>query len=153
MSASTTAVDPVQAVIDLLDGEPDASWTGDAPNIYEYEAIPQNEKGPGADMPPELYVLNPTESSHPPLSGYDYEHFDSTFTVVVQAWALSDGVVSINNDIKTILGQYGNDNEDRTPFHRIRPTNSNDWSEQTNPRNTDYYLGDVTVELRRLSSI
>lgn len=153
MSVSTTEVDPVKAVVELLDGEDDSSWTHDAPEVHEFEDVPQSQKGPGADMPPEIYVLNPTEDSHPALSQYSYAKRNSTYTVLCQTWLLEDQTVAYNNDIMDILAQYGNDNESNTPFHRLRPTNSNDWSEQTNPRQTDYYLGDVTVELRRLASI
>lgn len=150
----TANTDPVEAVVDVLQAADPADWTNTTPTVKRYRDDSQSERGPGADQPPIIYVWSPIEGSTEALSGFDYDRLDDQPTVELQAWSLDDVEAETTaQDAVVYLAGFGNDNEDDTVFHRVRPTTVNDFRAQTPARKTGHYVFTVTVELRRLRTV
>lgn len=148
----TSADHHVQAIIDLLQAEADTSWTPTPPDIKEYWADAQNERGPGADQPSICYVWSPTDSTLDQFS-MDDDEFDQTDTVEVQVWSLDETEArQLQGDVTDILSQYLNDNSTDTPYTEVRPTLEKDFREQKSARRTDHYIMAVEIETRGLES-
>lgn len=150
MSVSTTETDPIEAVIDILQGIDSSRWRNADPTVQRHNKVPQSQKGPGNDQAPELYVWQPTDAEITQF-GSKWNETDEQFTVEIRVWSLSNSETwQYMEDIRTIFDSYANDNERRTQFHRLRPTLMNDIREQNPPRKTSYYVGSVEIDLRRL---
>jgi len=152
MSISTTETDPVETVYDLLEqAATDSSlWTNTPPEVFFYWDIAFQEKGPGADMPPRVYVWSPTASQTPPFSA-DGDEFDTEATVEIQLWSLDEREVKVlQNDITQFLSQYFADNANQTDFVNVFPVNKSDYREQKPSRKTQSYVMAIEVELKGL---
>jgi hypothetical protein len=148
----TTETDPVETVYDLLEQAASDSqyWTNTPPEVYFYWEIAFQEKSPGADMPPRVYVWSPTSTETPPFSS-DGELFDTTATVEIQLWGLDERKLKqLQTDIRQFLSQFFADNAVNTDFSHIFPQNASDYREQKPSRKTQAYVMAIEVELRGL---
>jgi len=59
MSVSSTSNDPVQTIIDLLDGY--TGWSLDSPEVYNQNEVSQQERTSNPD--PAIYVWSPVDAS------------------------------------------------------------------------------------------
>jgi len=148
----TSTDDDVQAVVDLLRAADATAWTPAAPTVEKYWDVTQQERGPGADQPGELYVWSPTTSSIEQFTR-DGTRFDATATVEVQAWSLDETTArQYRDDATRILGSYIDDNRIRTPYSTVRPDSQDDFREQKPARKTGHYVLSVTVDARGLEA-
>jgi hypothetical protein len=146
----TSDDDAVGAVIDLLQNAASADWTPTTPEIKQWWDDAQNERGPGADMAPILYVWSPTGSSLERFS-MDGTRFDRSDTIEVQCWSLdATEAEQLRRDVVDIISEYLDDNETDTPYTDIQPTTSSDFREQKQARRTDHYITSVEIETRDL---
>jgi len=143
----TTATQPVQAIIDLLENADSTEWTPTQdPVVKNYWNDSQSERGPGDGQPPILYVWSPTGSTLDRFS-VDGDDFQRNDTVEVQAWSLVESeTVGLQEDVIDILSQYLDDNETDTPYTDVAPVNAEDFREQTPARSTQHYVMSVEVE-------
>jgi len=153
MSVSTSETREVETVKDIIEGYANNvtdAFTNTPPDVYFYWDIPQNEKDPGVDMPPRVYVWSPTTTDTGMFSA-DGDEFDEQATVEVQCWSL-DAVQArqLQQDITQILSDYFADNELNTNFTDIRPNNRNDFREQANARMTESYILSIEADVRGL---
>ncbi len=153
MSVSTSAGEAVQTVFDILDG---SSWSLQDPEVQFYWDVPQSQKGPGADQPPEAYVFSPTGSNIDKFSA-DGDLTDETQTVLIQFYVLkSDNRSNLSGYLREtidILGDYYDDNTLNTNFTELAPQSASDFRRQANARKSDYHIGAVEVEGRKLEKV
>lgn len=155
--ASSSASDPVDTVIDILDGAGASVWTNAAPSTVEaWEETTQ--RGRESESDPALYIWSPIEGTFDEF-GAEYSRRDTTETVEIQCWVLgtseSDGRSKASEyagDVVSILDEYARDNHDRTTWHQIKPVNDSDERAAKTARQTDHYIITVTAELNRLDS-
>jgi len=154
MSVTTNATDLVEAVYEILEGTPATSWTLDAPKIYYLWDVPVGDRGPGADMPAQMYVYENVDTSINKFSA-DGNSVDSTQTVMVQMWVLKNDdtphdIITYRDDVIDLFTEYYSDNQNTTTFTEVRPTASGDFREQVTPSMTDYYIVEVEILGRAL---
>ena len=143
--STTSAAHHVQAVIDLLDAAGPSQYAV-VPVVKNYWDDTQQERGPGADQTPILYVWSPTGSSLDRFS-MDGTEFRRNDTVEVQAWSLDESeTAQLQRDVVDILSQYLDDNQTETPYTDLAPVTAEDFRAQNPARKTDHYVMSVTVE-------
>ena len=126
-----------------------------APEVELFNDVGQQERF-NYTLNPRLYVWEPTESS---FEAFDAEvsSYDQTSQVEVHVWTPrmegQDIHTSMATSVFDFLAFYSNDNENRTPFHRIRPLNIADLRSEHQPRQGSHYVSTVTVQMRRLKSV
>jgi len=149
----TTATQPVQAIIDLLENADSTEWTPTQdPVVKNYWNDSQSERGPGDGQPPILYVWSPTGPTLDRFS-VDGDDFQRNDTVEVQAWSLVESeTVGLQEDVIDILSQYLDDNETDTPYTDVAPVGAEDFREQTPARSTQHYVMSVEVETTDLEA-
>lgn len=152
--STTNADHHVQAVIDLLEAAANTAWPNDTPpDVYRYWDRAQSEKGPGADMPPHLYVWSPTSSSKERFS-MDTDDYDRTDAIEVQVWSLdATEVKDYQQAAAAVLEAYLDDNKTETPYQTVDPVGENDFREQKTARRTEHYIMSVEVDLRGLDAV
>jgi len=149
----TDAGHHVEDIIALLENAPDTDWTPTTPNIREYWADAQSERGPGADQPAVCYVWSPTDTTLERFS-IDEDKFREGNTVEVQIWSLDETEVrQLQTDVARILGQYLDDNAVATPYSTVEPTTLMDFREQKPARTTDHYIMAVEIETDGLRDV
>ena len=151
--ATSTSEDPVQTVIDLLDGTAEADWPGGTkPSSIEKQwESDQRTKGNRSD--PAAYVWSPDVGTQEPLSTAG-ETKDQVETIAVDVWALDDTQAdAIAGDVTSILEDYWHDKQANTTWDRIRPQSTDDRRAETLARRSDHHVISVTVQLRREDSI
>lgn len=149
----TSASQPVQVIIDLLQNADTGEWTPTQdPVVKNYWDDTQSERGPGDGQPPILYVWSPTGSTLERFS-VDGDDFERNDTVEVQAWSLVESeTVGLQEDVIDILSQYLDDNETETPYTDVAPVGAEDFREQTPARSTSHYIMSVEVETTDLEA-
>lgn len=149
--STTNAGHHVEDTINLLQAAPDTDWRTSVPNVREYWADAQSERGPGADQPPVCYVWSPTDSTLDRFSVDDTELQQSN-TVEIQIWSLDPTeAVTIQEDVTRILSEYLDDNNTETPYVTVEPVVESDFREQKNARSTDHYITAVEIEAEGLT--
>lgn len=150
MSATSASTDAVTMVVDLLSGATASTWTGDPPSVnFQWDVSQQAREN---DPDPALYVWSPTEGA---LDAFDAEYsaIDQTDLVEVSCWTTAAaGTDALANDVVDFLSEYGNDNEQNTAFHRIRPIALVDNRAEKVVRRTDHYVTTVQVECQLFRS-
>ncbi len=154
MSVTSNATDLVETVYDILDGVPDASWTLDAPKVYYLWDVPVGDRGPGADMPAQMYVYENVDTSINKFSA-DGDSVDTTQVAIVQIWVLKNDsephrIITYRDDVIDLFTEYYSDNQASTAFTEVRPTATADFREQVTPAMTDYYIVEVEILGRAL---
>jgi hypothetical protein len=141
----------VQVVIELLQAEPDTTWSiSGSPRIRDFFDDASAEKGPGANQPPVIYVYSPTAATLERHSMDDAQFYrENTAQILIMSLSQSQ-VVDVQNDVINILSEYLQDNRNDTPFNDLAPTAAADNREQKEARLTDHFVAQVTVETRNL---
>jgi len=140
---------PVETIREILNEIPQF-WHGEDPTVKNYWDDAQSERGPGADMPPIMYVWQPTGNTKERFS-MDGTHTDDTVSVEVLVYSLDDTEpIRYANDAENILEFYFDDNSTRTDFTTVEPITQNDYRQQNPARQTDMFVVGLEIELRRL---
>lgn len=149
MSVSTSSRDPVQAVVDILDGY--TTWTNTAPAVFRQQDVSQKARENRSD--PTIYVWSPVDGT---LDQFDAEYstYDETQVVECSIWVLdtagedsSTEVLQYRDDTIDILGDYANDNGQNIAFHHIRPTSTTDSRQEHITRRTDHLIMSVQADI------
>lgn len=153
MSVSSTETEAVELLVDLLDNAPAGTWTNAAPEVHAVWEVSQRGRQNNPD--PALYVWSPVEGPVDALSGFDYDRLDEQATVEIQVWTLDSVETSqyASDIVNYLAGDYANDNEANTPYHRIRPADVSDERAATQTRPSEHFVTTVTVEGRRLRDV
>jgi hypothetical protein len=148
----SSASSHVEVVIELLQAEPDASYSiSGRPQIKSFQDDAASERGPGAGQPPVIYVHSPTGSTLERHS-MDDQQFNKGNTARVQIFGLTEtAVIDLQADVVRILSQFLQDNRQATPFNDLAPTQASDFREQKQARLTDHFVTQVTVETTNLT--
>lgn len=153
MSATSSSTEPVDMVVDLLDGAAVGQWTNASPDVFYLEDVPQADRGPSQDQPAHLYVWMPAGGPIEGLSG-DWTSTTEQNTVEIQVWSLDRGECAVyKEDVINFLSLYANDNEENTLFHRVRPSNQDDMRGQNQARRTNHFVMTVEVDCRKLRDV
>ena len=148
MSATSNASDPVQAVVDLLNGAATSVWTNADPEVHLQWDVSQRGKENNPD--PALYVWSPVEGNFDAFDG-EYSSLDETQTVEVDCWTMdAQETATLSDDVIQFLSEYGNDNESNTQFLHIRPSSVNDARAEHIARQTDHYIATLQITVRNL---
>lgn len=153
MSVSTDAAEAVEAVFDILSDT--TNWTNEIPEVYYMWDLPTSEKGPGADMPPHIYIWEPVDMAITKFSA-DGDLTDEIHTIGIQIWILKDQdptvVRQYQRDVINLFTEYYADVNTQTTFVEFRPISAADYREQSIPAASDYYINEVEVEAIKLQS-
>jgi hypothetical protein len=151
------ATRPVATIEEILE-KSEILWQETPPDVQNYWDVTQQERTPGADQPPRVYVWQPASESHDRFS-LDSQNSgtsgrgqtDDTTTVECLIYSLDpQEVVQYADDVRDILQFYYDDNKELTNFQTIEPSATNDYREQNNARQTEAYVMSVEVDLRGL---
>lgn len=152
MSVTTTEIDPVAAIIDILEGY--TTWTNTTPEVYKQSEVSQQERKAAPN--PRIYVWSPADGSMENL-GAEYSRTIDTDIVEASAWVLDEAGVDkhlqceqYQKDIIEILEDYANDNYENTEFHNIRPTSKTDSRSESVARITDHLVSSVQADVEDL---
>jgi len=143
----------VDSIIEILETDKISSYRNQDPTVLNYWDRTQQERGPGADQPAEIYVWE--------TAGKDIERFslddDSTHdTASVEALIYSldaQEVVDYAEDARNNIEQFFDDNKEATEWQTIEVTSVNDFREQTQRRSTDQYVVSLEIELEKIQSV
>jgi hypothetical protein len=153
MSATSSADDPVQTVVDLLKGTDSSNWpNGTKPTYIERRwDVDFETKTNRAD--PAVYVHSPEDGTHEQLSAAG-EHKLQQETVAAEIWAVDEtDHGTVTSDVRAILEGYWNDRSGNTTYDRIRPQTGDDRRQEHIARRTDHYVTSIRIELHRDTSI
>ena len=151
MSATSSAVAPVDAIIDLLEGADSSDWTNADPSVFSWWDRNQQERGPGDGQPGHLYVWMPVSSTIDRLSA-DAQVLIEDSTVEIWVFTLdANETLEYARDVIFYLSDYMNDNEQDTVFHNLEPTGVEDLREQKLTERTDHYVYTVEMSLRKIT--
>lgn len=145
--ATSTSDFAVETCVDLLQGEPDNTWTDGAVEVYQWQET--DAKGrKGIDRG--LYVWSPVETSLDKFSA-DGDHLDQQdqIEIVIGTYGKTETARLIEDTID-VMGQYIDDNHSNVNFRSVEPTAATDDRANTILRKTDHYTGTVTVQLENL---
>ena len=125
------------------------------PEVYLFNEVSQQERNNTSEA--RLYVWQPIESDLEPFDA-EVSSYDQTSQVEIHIWTPRRNPgeqvhVDMKESVVEFLSLYSNDNENRTPFHRIRPLNIADLRSEHQPRGASHFISTVTVELRRLKPV
>lgn len=145
MSASSSSAFAVEAIEDLLEGEPASSWTNTTPTIEKvWETTQQERENVNS---PHLFIWSPLDSSFTRFSS-DGSHLEQTDTVEVWIITLDPTETArYGEDVIDILSSYMGDNESSTGFIDIQPVSAADNRHEHITRRTDHYAEAIQVEL------
>ena len=126
------------------------------PEVYLLHGVSQQERNKTTHEA-RLYVWQPIESDLEPFDA-EVSNFDQTSQVEIHIWTPrrrpgEQVHVDMKESVIEFLALYSNDNEKRTPFHRIRPLSVSDLRSEHQPRGASHFISTVTVELRRLKPV
>lgn len=152
--ADSTSSDPVQTIVDLLDGADASLWTNASPIVEAFEDSSQQTKEHRRD--PALYCWSPVDGNFEEFDA-EYSHRETGETIEIQVWCLgdshADGQVDANqyaSDIVSILDEYARDNYNRTQWHQIKPDSVTDERAGKPYRDTDHFILRVQCTLDSL---
>jgi hypothetical protein len=143
----------VDSIIEILETDKISSYRNQDPTVLNYWDRTQQERGPGADQPVEIYVWE--------TAGKDIERFslddDATHdTASVEALVYSldaQEVIDYAEDARNNIEQFFDDNKEATEWQTIEVTSVNDFREQTQRRSTDQYVVSLEIELEKIQSV
>jgi len=143
----------VASIKEILDNPEISDYRNQEPTVLNYWDRTQQERGPGADQPAEIYVWE--------TAGKDIERFslddDSTHdTASVEALVYSldeQAVIDYAEDARNNIEQFFDDNKEASSWQTIEVTSVNDFREQTQRRSTDQYVVSLEIELEKIQSV
>ena len=151
MSVSSTEDDPVDAVIEVLEGY---SWTNTTPEVWRQSEQDQQYRENNPD--PAIYVWSPVDADLSAL-GAKREKTDESWTVECSIWILSDASTDAYNickqyqsDLVDILEDYVTDNYENLNFYNVRPQSVTDSRQESIASRTDHLVMGVQAELNNL---
>jgi len=153
--STTTSLDPVTQVIDLLESAASTEWPSDTPPtaIRRYQDDSQGNKGPSAGQPPILYILAPTDTTLERFSA-DGDLYIQGHTVFVQVWTYdSADAKQYQLAVASIISDYLDDNAVETPNSTVEPENLSDFRHQTHSDDTDYQIMRVEISTTGLQGV
>lgn len=148
MSASSSSNDAVDTIIDLLDGSGTGDWQNANPSVQAVSEVSQSGMENNPD--PTLYVWSPVSTS--------YSEFDAEGSRLVEDRSVEIMVWTLNrvetgqyyNDLVDYLSQYMRDNYSNTNWHKITPSEGNDYRSEKITQKTDHYVATLQVDLNNL---
>lgn len=158
MSATSTSTDPVQTIVDLLDGTAEPNWPGGTKPTYierRWDSS-RNEKRRRKD--PAAYAFSPDIGTQRQY-GPDADTKIRTEVIDVNVWARDHAVAdTVASDVITILEDYWNDGQASTAWNRIRPQSADDQRgedtlETVMGRRDNQYIITPRIELEREGSM
>jgi len=149
MSVSTTATNPTQAVLDILEGY--TAWPGQEPNEFRIEQVTPRSQMSGSN---ELAIYGWTSS---PVENNDFaaegDTSEDTTTVQLLIKGLDESETEATaKGTQALLEEYNRDNGNLTEFHEINPSQVRDLRDENNTRSTDPYIFGIQVFVERLRS-
>ena len=146
MSATSTSTDPVQSVVDILDGYSSAQWPNDKPTYIEKQWESSfRDKSKRND--PAAYVYSPDRADTRAF-GRDANTRIQGEVIAVDVWALdSDEAATVAGDVQSILEDYWEDGKANTTWNRIRPEDPDDRRAEALARRADHFIISVRVQL------
>lgn len=153
MSVSTTSTDPVQTVVDILDGTAESNWpNGTKPTHIEKQWQSTFQTKSNRDRPA-AYAFSPERGTQDQF-GRNADTKVRTETIEVDVWTTSaSDTDSIAADVITILEDYYNEGKTNTQWNRIRPAEADDRRSETLAQRTDHHVISVQVHLEREGSM
>jgi len=146
MSVSSSATDPVQTVIELLDGY--TGWSLDSPEVYNQNEISQQERTSNPD--PAIYVWSPVDASIEQFSA-DNDSLLETRTIEASVWTLDNSdTFTYHREAVDFLQEYADDNYATVNFHHIQPNSVTDSRSEKIARQTDHYVMSIQAEVEDL---
>lgn len=147
MAASSTSDFAVETIRDLLEGEPEPTWTDGAVEVWKWhETNAKGRKG----IERGLFVWSPSDTDFERFSA-DGKHMDQTDTVEVVIGTYDDRETArLIEDTVDVLSQYMDDNHANVNFRSIEPTSAADDRANSILRQTDHLTGTVTITLEVL---
>lgn len=152
--ATSSSTDPVQTLIDLLTGTPQASWpNGTKPtHIEAWPDTSHDKRLKRAD--PSVYIRTGQPGDQQPLSK-DADHSLNTETVHCDIYSPDKTeAYTIAEDVEAILEDYWHDENGDTEWtHGIRPQGKEDLREEHSARRSGQYVVRVPVRLLREDTV
>jgi len=152
MSATTSKTEYVEAIVDLLKNAASSVWsTTQDPNVFRWQAKSQQERGPGATQPPELYVWMPTSAPINRLTA-DNDLLEELPNIEIHVYTLTESDTSdLARDLISFFSDYMSDRENRTEYADIVPVNAEDFREQKLAQRTEHFVYTVEIEVTKLT--
>jgi len=152
--STTQASELVDALYDVL--EDATSWTGQTPKVYYSFEVPQSERGPGADMPPQLYVHEIAPAMVTKFTA-DNDEMDEVHQAEIQIWLLKDesdytAINTIRRDVIAIISDLFADNNSETRFIDFTIEQLGDYRQQSVAIKSDHFIHTIQVNGRRLTA-
>lgn len=150
--ATSTSTDPVQTVIDLLDGTSSSDWPNTKPtNIEKRWTTSYRTKTNRSNL--SCYVHSHDIGEQDALSTAA-ETKDEQEHVRVECWSPTESdAVDCGGDVKSILEDYWDDRTTNTTWQRIRPQSVDDRRAEAQAMGADMYVVAVDVLLRAENAI
>lgn len=157
MTATSDSTDPVQTIVDLLDGSAVSKWSGTKPEYIEPDwESSENEKRSRSRDGPAAYASSPAVGPQDSFSAdADVKIQTETVTVEIRSLGHATGTdtASIASDVVSILEDYWHDSKEFTEWNRIQPQETDDQRADSLARRADQEVINVTVSLERETSI
>lgn len=161
MSATSSARNAVETVVDLLEGIPNgyggygynygsdygngSLWDSSQPEIHAKTDFSQSQRE--SNPTPALYVWSPVDTD---FQEFDAEgsHLRQTDTVEIEVWTLDEAnTAEFWQDIVDYLSGYMRDNNQNTNWHQIKPVGGADNRSEHIREMTDHYITTLQLEL------
>lgn len=154
MSATTTDTDPVDAIVDLLDGAPSATWDTADPTVLRWHDRTESERGPGQGQAPHLYAYQPAGGPIERFSADGALLWEPDAPVEVWVYSLDESdTKTLAQNVIDFLDDYLDDQEANTPFVDIQPTSVEDFREQKLTQRTEHFTYRVEVALESFRDV
>jgi hypothetical protein len=145
----TSASDPVDAIVDILNATDTAEWTFSKPEIYRHDEVSSKDRENNQDDAVYVRSLATME-----LDRFSADNAEQTEDGQVQVLVYSYDANRSNQharDIVEFLQSLMNDNYDQTGFLSVEPTGLADNRAAKVTRQTRHYIYLVEVETHRLN--
>jgi hypothetical protein len=145
----TSASDPVDAIVDILNATDTAKWTNTKPEIYRHDEVASKERENKQDDAVYVRSLATME-----LDRFSADNAEQTEDGNIQVLVYSldeDRSNQHARDIVEVLQSLMNDNYEQTGFLSVEPTGLADNRAAKVTRQTRHYIYLVEVETHRLN--
>jgi len=150
MSISTTATNPTQAVIDILEGY--GNWPAQSPDTFRIEQVtPRSQMQGSNSLAIYAWTSSPIEQDDFAAEG-DTSDDSTTVQVLIKGLDESD-TQKTATEARKLLEEYNRDNGSLTEFHEINPSQTRDLRDENNKRSTDPFIFGIQVRVQRLRSM
>jgi hypothetical protein len=153
MSVSSSAVTPVNAIRDILDGTPSTDWTLSDPAVYLWHERSERERGPGQDQPTELHCWMPTGTELNRLTA-DKKTLQENAAVEIHVMSLDEGeTITYARDVIHVLSEYMGEQQQNTNYVDFQPSSVEDFREAKLAERTDHFVYVVECEVERITKV